>query len=170
MSKSIVIAIDVWPQTDRMLVESIIRITNLIKPEAFLLATYGKDGKRPEYQNYHPFIKDRIQVYTEELIPETYKNGDFKSNFTNRHIDKKSLQNILLLEKSFDFDNIIMMGGAWNQCVHHRSYGIFNLKQALPDKDILVNKDTIIPRQNFSGKETYINGIRFVHVQNNWHI
>ena len=101
MSKSIVIAIDVWPQTDRMLVESIIRITNLIKPEAFLLATYGKDGKRPEYQNYHPFIKDRIQVYTEELIPETYKNGDFKSNFTNRHIDKKSLQNILLLEKLY---------------------------------------------------------------------
>jgi len=164
MSKSIVIAIDVWPQTNRVLVESIIRITNLIKPEAFLLATYGKDGKRPEYQNYHPFIKDRIQVYTEELIPETYKNRDFKSNFTNRHIDKKSLQNILLLEKSFDFDNIIMMGGAWNQCVHHRSYGIFNLKQALPHKNIIVNENCVSPRLNLSGKETHINGIRFVHV------
>tara|TARA_B000000609_G_scaffold158113_1_gene154592 strand:+ start:8064 stop:8558 length:495 start_codon:yes stop_codon:yes gene_type:complete len=164
MSKSIVIAIDIWPGLHSKTVSSIIKITNIIQPEAFLLATYGKDGKRPECQNYHPFIKDRIQVYTEELIPETYKNRDFKNNFTNRHIDKKSLQNILLLEKSFDFDNIIMMGGAWNQCVHHRSYGIFNLKQALPNKNILVNEDTVVPRQNFTGKETHINEIRFVHV------
>ena len=57
-----------------------------------------------------------------------------------------------------------MMGGAWNQCVHHRSYGIFNLKQALPNKNILVNEDTVVPRQNFTGKETHINEIRFVHV------
>lgn len=164
MSKSIVIAIDVWPQTDRMLVESIIKITNIINPEAFLLATYGDFETRPKKRFYHPTIKDRIQTYTEELIPEKYDLSEFEINKLNGPIPKKSLQDILLLEKSFDFDNIIMMGCSWNRCVHHRSYGIYNLKQALPHKNIIVNENCVSPRPNLSGKETHINGIRFVHV------
>ena len=164
MNKSIVIAIDVWPETQTEVVSSIIGITNIIKPEAFLLATYGDDGKRPECQKYHPFIRDKIQVYTEELIPFTYETIDFRINRTNKPTDKKSFKEILLLEKSFNFDNIIMMGGGWNECLHQRSYGIFNLKQTLPYKNILVNEDTVTPKQKFSSKETYIKGIKFFNV------
>lgn len=162
MNKSIVIAIDIWP--DCKAVSSIIKITNIIKPEAFLLATYCKNGKRPEREKYHPFIRDKIQVYTEELIPLTYESRDFRYNCANKPTDKKSFKEILLLEKSFNFDNIIMMGGGWNQCLHQRSYGIFNLKQTLPHKNILVNEDTVTPKQKFLGKETYIKGIKFFHV------
>lgn len=73
-------------------------------------------------------------MYSEELIPPTYDMSRYRYNM----LDRQAERDILLLEKMYDFDNIIYMGGTWKICVHLRSYGINNIKKVLPHKKIIV--------------------------------
>ena len=148
MSKRIVIAIDVWAHITPSLIDRMVhKINSLDNIEAVLFATYAKQGSKQtkltvrddvEYQ-YHPTMREQLNVYSEELIPDTYPHSRYRVN----NLTNNAKRDILLLEKSFDFDDIIMMGGAWRICLHTRSYGINNLKKVLPHKNIVIYPECI---------------------------
>ena len=143
MDKSIVIAIDVWPNTYSAFIDRMVnRINSMDNIEAVLFATYARSGSveaRLDDQGYHPTIRQRLNKFSDELIPYTYKTGRYRSNYWKQgNVTKDIVFDILRMEKKYDFDSIIMMGGRWNNCVHHRSYGIRNLKLVLPHKKIIV--------------------------------
>jgi len=143
MTKSIVIAIDVWPNTYPKFIDTMVnKINSLDNIEAVLFATYSKNGtaeSRFDGHGYHPTIRQRLNKFSEELIPFTYKSGRYRSNYWKQgQVTKNIVFDILRIEKKYDFDSIIMMGGRWDQCVQHRSYGIRNLKLVLPHKNIIV--------------------------------
>ena len=147
---NIVIAIDCWERDgtwkkDRM-VEYCNNPDNNI--EAVLFATYNYDHDidkdvRPPGSRTSAYMTSRLTVPYEELIPEVY--GD--KSHVERPCDKNR-HDIILLEKSYDFESIIMMGGAWKDCLHDRSYGIKNLHLFLPHKEILVEPSTIVHTDN----------------------
>ncbi len=137
MSKSIVIVMDLWSSTSPSHVDNIVKkINSLNNIEAVFFTTYSKDGTEESRlrQAYHPSVRQRLNVYSEELIPPTYDISRYKHD----ELDRQAERDILLLEKMYDFDNIIYMGGTWKICVHLRSYGINNIKKVLPYKEIIV--------------------------------
>jgi hypothetical protein len=146
MTKSIVIAIDVWPDIYPKFIDRMVnRINSMDNIEAVLFATYSRNGSvesRLDDQGYHPTIRQRLNKFSDELIPYTYKAGRYRSNYWKQgQVTRDIVFDILRIEKKYDFDSIIMMGGQWDRCVHHRSYGIRNLKLVLPHKKIIVYPD-----------------------------
>ena len=149
MTKSIVIAIDVWPNTCPKFIERMVnKINSLDSIQAVLFATYTRSGSKEsrfDGQGYHPTIRQRLNKFSEELIPFTYKSGRYGSNYWKpEQVTKDIVFDILRIEKKYDFDSIIMMGGKWDNCVHHRSYGIRNLRLVLPHKKIIVYPECMI--------------------------
>ena len=142
MTKSIVIAIDVWPNTYPKFIDTMVnKINSLDNIEAVLFATYANNGSvksRINGQGYHPTIRQRLNKFSEELIPYTYKPGRYMSNLWKQgQVTRDVVFDILRMEKKYHFDSIIMMGGQWDRCVQHRSYGMHNLKLVLPHKKII---------------------------------
>lgn len=149
MTKSIVIAIDIWPNTYSEFINRMVnRINSMDNIEAVLFATYTRSGSKEsrfDGQGYHPTIRQRLNKFSEELIPFTYKSGRYQPNYNKEgQVTKNVVFDILRIEKKYDFDSIIMMGGQWDDCVHHRSYGIRNLKLVLPHKKIIVYPDCVM--------------------------
>jgi hypothetical protein len=157
MDRSLVILIDVWDSTCDPHVWSMIHRINKLeeegKIEAALFATYCAPIIRPKNGKYayHPWMKSKLNVYCEELVPENYYMYDQDTNDYLNDIDgyNENVKNeILLLEKGFNFDNIIMMGGRWKECLHDRSLGIYNLKRVLPHKKIIIYPECVCPLYN----------------------
>ena len=148
MNKSLVILIDVWKNAGDYGVWNMInKINKLAKEdqiEAALFATYCEPNIRKNTQyEYHPWIRSKLKVYSEELVPENYiDNGP---NYSYGKLTPAIKNQILLLEKSFNFNNIIMMGGKWKECVHYRPLGINNIKKVLPHKKIIIYPECVIP-------------------------
>ena len=134
---------DVWASTSPCRVHSIVnKINSLNNIEAVFFTTYTKHGTEENRlrQPYHSSIRQRLNKYSEELIPPTYN----KTRYEYGKLDRQAERDILLLEKMYDFDNIIMMGGTWKICVHLRSYGINNIKEVLPHKNIIVYPECML--------------------------
>lgn len=147
MSKDLVILIDVWNNIlDRHIWNMIKRINKLAeedKIEAALFATYCEPNIRKNSNfEYHNWIRNKLNIYSEELVPENYIGK--KPNYSYGKLTPAIKNQILLLEKSFNFNNIIMMGGNWKECVHYRPLGINNLKKVLPHKKIIIYPDCMM--------------------------
>jgi len=143
VTKSIVIAIDVWPDSYPKFIETMVnKINSLDNIEAVLFATYSKNGTAESRLNgwgYHPTIRQSLNKFSEELIPYTYKTTRYQSNYGKEgQITKEIVFDLLRIQKKYDFDSIIMMGGQWCRCVQHRSYGVRNINTVLPHKNIIV--------------------------------
>ena len=139
---NIAIGIDCWQGLFQK--RNIIKYCN-INIDAIFFATYnGGEDMSVRHKKYtlNDKLKTNINIYNEELIPNIYKSTDYVMNgkLLGNEISNKRLQ---LISQSYEFDNIFMMGGAWNNCLHYRSYGIYNVRNNFPEKNIMIYSDTI---------------------------
>ena len=147
VSKSIAIVIDMWDTTPDYIVESTVKLLNRIKGlQHVIFATYGPIVPVPEHLipkgaigRHHPTVQSMIHVDSTQVIPYNYDN----ETYGWRKLTEVDIENLLELDRKYDFNNIIMCGGAWGNCIQHRSYGIRAIQHVLPYKTILAHQECI---------------------------
>ena len=139
--------IDMWDITPDYMVERMAKLFNSIRGlQHVIFATYADITPLPEHLipkgaigRHHPTIQSYLYADSTQVIPYNYDN----SLYGWKKLLESDIENLLELERKYDFDSIIMCGAAWENCMQYRSYGIEAIRQVLPHKDILVHQQCI---------------------------